>query len=65
MYGIVLLAVGGVPMVFILLGEIVSIAKVPLIPAVFLLGVPVIFALSMEGTLRALERPNKSTIAPP
>ncbi len=64
-YGVILLALGGIPMVIILLEEIFSIARIPLIPATFLLAVPVTFALSMEAALRAMEGRGKMSMALP
>ena len=54
-YGALLSVVGGVPMILLLSSEINAIARVPLIPVAFLLGVPVAYALALEATHRAFE----------
>ena len=55
LYGLGLAAAGGVPVILSVLGEINSIARVPLIPYAFLLGVPVVYALTLEAAHRAFE----------
>ena len=56
LYGLLLAGAGGIPFVFALLGEINSIAKVPIIPVSFLLVVPVVFALTLEASHRVLPK---------
>lgn len=53
-YGLLLSVVGGLPILLLVSGEISSIAREPLIPTSFLLGVPVVYALTLEATHRAL-----------
>lgn len=53
-YGLLLSVVGGLPVLLLVSGEINAIAREPLIPTSFLLGVPVVYALTLEATHRAL-----------
>ncbi len=51
-YGLLLSAFGGIPLVLLVSGEISSIAREPVIPISFLLGVPIIFAVALEAAHR-------------
>ncbi len=53
-YGTILTIVGGLPVLVLVLTEISSIAREPVIPVFFLLGVPILFSLIIEGTHRLL-----------
>jgi hypothetical protein len=53
-YGVVISLVGGIPLLILLLGEISSTAREPVIPASFLLGVPLVYAPVLEATHRLL-----------
>ena len=55
MFGVLLAGLGGVPMLALVYDEIIAIAAVPAIPAAFLLSVPVVFALLLELSHRALK----------
>lgn len=57
LYGLILTAVGGLPVLLLLSGEISAIAREPLIPASFILAVPVVYALVLEASLRAFSKP--------
>ncbi len=52
LYGLMLSAIGGLPIVLIVSGEISAIARQPAIPISFLLGVPVLFAVVLEAAHR-------------
>lgn len=56
LYGLILMAVGGFPVLLLEEGEIVSIAHQPLIPVAFFLLVPVVYALALEASFRVFER---------
>ncbi|MBI3840442.1 MAG: hypothetical protein HY297_00550 [Thaumarchaeota archaeon] len=56
-FGAILSGLGGVPLVALLYGEIAGLARVPAIPIAFLLLVPVLFAATLDGAYRVLERP--------
>ena len=51
-YGVILSAVGGLPILLLVAAEISSIAREPIIPISFLLGVPVLFSIAVEGAHR-------------
>ncbi len=51
-YGLLLSAMGGIPLVILVSGEISSIAREPAIPISFLLGVPIVFAAALEAAHR-------------
>ena len=53
-YGIILTLAGGLPVIILVSSEISSIAREPIIPVSFLLGVPILFSLVLEGTHRFL-----------
>ncbi|QQG49403.1 MAG: hypothetical protein HY247_03620 [archaeon] len=55
-YGWVLSILGGVPMALLLSAEIIRIASDPAIPVAFLLEVPILFALTVDLSLRGLGR---------
>jgi len=57
LYGVILSAAGGLPVVVLVSTEITGIASVPTIPISFLLGVPVLYALVLEAAHRALRTP--------
>lgn len=59
LYGLILTSVGGLPVLLLETGEITSIASQPLIPAAFILAVPVLFALTLEASLRAFGKYNR------
>ncbi len=52
LYGLLLSAIGGIPLVLIVSGEISAIAREPAIPISFLLGVPILFAVALEAAHR-------------
>ena len=54
LYGVILALVGGIPVLVLLSGEIQSIAREPLIPASFILAVPVLYALVLEALHRLM-----------
>ena len=55
-YGLILATVGGAPMVLLLMDEITSIARVPMIPVAFLLLVLVAYALTLEASHRMFRK---------
>ena len=52
LYGLVLSGAGGIPILMALSGEISAVAREPLVPASFLLGVPILYALALESAHR-------------
>ncbi len=52
LYGLLLSALGGIPLVLIVSNEISAIAREPVIPISFLLGVPILFAVALEAAHR-------------
>ncbi|MDE1853858.1 MAG: hypothetical protein KGI38_08965 [Thaumarchaeota archaeon] len=59
LYGLILTSIGGLPVLLLETGEITSIASQPLIPVAFILAVPVLFALTLEASLRAFGKYNR------
>ena len=56
LYGLILVAVGGIPVLLLEGSEIDSVAHQPLIPIFFFLLVPVVYALALEASFRVFER---------
>lgn len=54
LYGVIISLIGGIPLLLLLLGEITSIAREPVIPTSFLVGIPIVYGPTLEATDRIL-----------